>query len=84
MLIDLRKKFLKRNILHSLFFKSHLLKTCVNTQFLLISTNIVYKGKASRYGNPFVDLIANYVSENNIERPQDITVKLGEQIWNES
>ena len=40
-------------------------------------TNIqgVGTGKASRYGLPFVDLIANYVSENNIERPQDITVK---------
>lgn len=32
-------------------------------------------GKASRYGQPFVDLIARYVEENNIERPQDFVVK---------
>jgi ATP-dependent DNA helicase RecQ len=32
-------------------------------------------GKASRYGEPFVSLIQNYVEENEIERPQDLVVK---------
>ena len=30
--------------------------------------------KAQKYGAPFVDLIKNYVEENEIERPQDIVV----------
>lgn len=32
-------------------------------------------GKAKRYGAPFVKLIAKYVEENNIERPQEMVVK---------
>jgi len=32
-------------------------------------------GKAQRYGKPFADLIAKYVKDNNIERPQDMIVK---------
>lgn len=35
----------------------------------------VSQGKAQRYGQAFVDLIAEYVEENEIERPQDVTVK---------
>jgi ATP-dependent DNA helicase RecQ len=35
----------------------------------------VSKGKAMRYGKPFVDLIASYVEENNIERPDDFVMK---------
>ena len=31
----------------------------------------VSKGKAVKYGKPFVDLIKRYVEENNIERPDD-------------
>lgn len=31
-------------------------------------------GKAQKYGQPFVDLIKQYVEENNIERPQDIII----------
>ena len=40
-------------------------------------TNIqgVGVGKAQRYGEPFVALIANYVEDNEIERPQDMVVK---------
>ena len=30
--------------------------------------------KAQKYGEPFVELIKNYVEENEIERPQDIVV----------
>jgi ATP-dependent DNA helicase RecQ len=35
----------------------------------------VSKGKAIRYGKPFVDLIAKYVEENGIERPDDFVMK---------
>ena len=35
----------------------------------------VSKGKAMRYGKPFVDLIARYVEENNIIRPDDFVMK---------
>ncbi len=32
-------------------------------------------GKAMKFGGPFIELIQNYVEENNIERPQDFVVK---------
>ncbi len=35
----------------------------------------VSKGKAIRYGKSFIDLISNYVYENNIERPDDFVMK---------
>ena len=35
----------------------------------------VSKGKALRYGKPFVEMIAKYVEENDIERPDDFVMK---------
>jgi ATP-dependent DNA helicase RecQ len=35
----------------------------------------VSKGKAMRYGKPFIDVIKKYVEENNIERPDDFVMK---------
>jgi len=35
----------------------------------------VGEGKAKKYGKPFVDLIARYVDENDIIRPDDLVVK---------
>ena len=35
----------------------------------------VSKGKALKYGKPFIDLIAQYVEENNIEKPDDFVMK---------
>jgi len=35
----------------------------------------VSKGKAIRYGKPFVDLIAQYVADNDIEKPDDFVMK---------
>jgi ATP-dependent DNA helicase RecQ len=32
-------------------------------------------GKASKYGKPFIALIANYVEENEITRPNDMVIK---------
>ena len=36
----------------------------------------VSKGKALRYGKPFIELIAKYVEENDIEKPDDFVMKL--------
>lgn len=41
----------------------------------LIAINGVSKGKADRYGKPFIELIKKYVEENEIERPTDYHVK---------
>lgn len=35
----------------------------------------VGKGKAIKYGKPFIELISKYVDENDIMRPEDIRVK---------
>ena len=35
----------------------------------------VGEGKARKFGQPFIDLIAKYVEENEIERPDDFVVK---------
>lgn len=35
----------------------------------------VSKGKAIKYGKPFVELIKKYVEDNNIERPDDFVMK---------
>ena len=35
----------------------------------------VGQGKAKRYGQPFLDVIIQYVKENDIERPEDFVVK---------
>ncbi|MBK6814166.1 MAG: DNA helicase RecQ [Saprospiraceae bacterium] len=41
----------------------------------LAKVNGVNASKAQRYGRKFVDLIAKYVEENDIERPDDIQIK---------
>ena len=41
----------------------------------------VSKGKAERYGKPFVSLIKEYVDSNQIERPHDLVIK---QVANKS
>ena len=41
----------------------------------------VSKGKAMRYGRPFIGMIKEYVENNNIERPNDFVVK---QVANKS
>jgi len=35
----------------------------------------VSRGKAAKFGKPFVDLIAKYVEENEIEKPDDFVMK---------
>jgi ATP-dependent DNA helicase RecQ len=41
----------------------------------------VSAGKATKFGKPFIALIAKYVEENDIERPQDFVLK---QVANQS
>ena len=47
----------------------------------MINISGVNKGKAERYGRPFVEVIKDYVEENEIERPDDFVVK---QVANKS
>ncbi len=41
----------------------------------LVNITGVGQGKAQKFGKPFLDLIAKYVEENEIERPSDMVVK---------
>ena len=41
----------------------------------LVNIYGVGEGKAKKYGKPFVEMIANYVEENDIIRPDDLVVK---------
>ncbi len=45
------------------------------TELEMSHINGVGKGKAKRYGNKFVELINNYVEENDITRPDDLIIK---------
>ncbi|MEO9892291.1 ATP-dependent DNA helicase RecQ [Aurantibacter sp.] len=50
------------------------LKYPITTEELL-NIHGVGEGKARKYGKPFVKLIADYVEENDILRPEDLVVK---------
>ena len=50
------------------------LKYPINIQEMS-NINGVGEGKARRYGNTFIDLINNYVEENDITRPDDLIIK---------
>jgi len=47
----------------------------------MLNISGVSKGKAERYGQPFINLIKKYVEENEIERPTDYLVR---QVANKS
>ena len=59
------------------------LETSLQDMATLYPTNLselercqgVSKGKATKYGKPFVSLIEKYVEENNIEKPDDFVMK---------
>lgn len=80
LLIDLRKELSKdKDIPPFVIFQEPSLQDMaiqypINMEEL---TNIqgVGQGKAIRYGKPFVEMIATYVEENDIVRPQDFVVK---------
>ncbi len=80
MLVDLRKEIAKKNNLPPYIIFQEPTLDEMSTQYPTTLEEIktisgVGEGKALKYGKPFVELIARYVEENNIERPFDITVK---------
>ena len=80
MLKDLRQKEAKKKALPPFVV---FLESSLQDMATLYPTNLqelekcqgVSKGKALKFGKPFVDLIAKYVEENNIERPDDFVMK---------
>ncbi len=86
MLKDLRLREAKKHGVKPwiIFFDPSLNEMATNypiTMDDIINISGVSLGKAKRYGQPFLDLIADYVEENDIERPQDYVVK---QVANKS
>ena len=80
LLVDLRKSISKQNSIPPfvIFQEPSLKDMCFQYPITIDElTNIqgVGTGKAQRYGEPFVALIANYVEDNDIERPLDLVVK---------
>ncbi len=86
LLRDLRRKESKRlNIPPYVIFQDPSLEDMA-TQYPIDMEDMekvsgVSKGKAERYGRPFLKLIKTYVEENDIERPTDFVVK---QVANKS
>lgn len=80
MLKDLRQKEAKKKQLPPFVI---FLETSLQDMATLYPTNLqelekcsgVSKGKAIRYGKPFIELVAKYVEDNNIERPDDFVMK---------
>ena len=80
LLKDLRKKIAKqKNVPPFVVFQDPSLEDMTVqypiTKEELLQIQGVGKGKAARYGNPFLELIIKYVNENEVERPQDFVVK---------
>jgi ATP-dependent DNA helicase RecQ len=80
MLKDLRKKVAKEKNLPPfvIFLESSLedMATMYPTTLTeLEKINGVSKGKAIRYGKPFIEMIARYVEENDIVKPDDFVMK---------
>ncbi len=80
MLRDLRKKVAKeKNLPPYVIFQDPSLEEMatnypINLQELQ-NVSGVGPGKATKFGRPFLELIARYVEENEIERPEDLVVK---------
>lgn len=80
MLKDLTKKTAReKNVPPFVVFQEPSLQDMANQYPITLEElkNIqgVGSGKAQKYGQPFIDLIAKYVKDNEIERPQDMVVK---------
>ncbi|TKD62428.1 ATP-dependent DNA helicase RecQ [Flavobacterium sp. ASW18X] len=80
LLKDLRKKEAKKNdvppfvVFQDPSLEDMALKYPISMEELL-NIHGVGEGKAKKYGKPFVALINNYVTENDIVRPEDLVVK---------
>jgi ATP-dependent DNA helicase RecQ len=80
MLIDIRKQVAKQHNLPPfvIFLENSLEDMATNyptTLQELEKIQGVSKGKAIRYGKKFVDAIATYVTDNEIEKPDDFVMK---------
>ena len=80
MLMDLRQKESKKKGLPPfvLFLENSIQDMATyypTTTLELERCQGVSKGKAIRYGKPFIELIAEYVEENDIEKPDDFVMK---------
>jgi ATP-dependent DNA helicase RecQ len=80
MLRDLRKKTAKRlGVPPFVVFQDPSLEDMALkypiTQDELINTHGVGEGKAKKYGKEFIELIKQYVEDNDIVRPDDLVVK---------
>jgi ATP-dependent DNA helicase RecQ len=80
MLMDLRKQVAKEKNLPPfvIFLENSLQDMSINyptTMEELEKIAGVSKGKAIRYGRKFIDLIAKYVEENDITKPDDFIMK---------
>jgi len=80
MVKDLRKQIAKKNNLPPYVIFQDISLEDMAIQYPITMDEMkniagVGTGKAMRYGKDFVDLIAAYVKENEIERPQDFVVK---------
>ena len=86
MLLDLRRSVAKqKNVPPYVVFQESSLEVMA-TQYPISLDDManisgVSVGKAKKYGKPFIELIATYVQENEIERPTDVVVK---QVANKS
>ncbi|WP_276479558.1 DNA helicase RecQ [Paraflavitalea pollutisoli] len=80
MLKELRQKEAKKKALPPFVI---FLETSLQDMATLYPTNLqelekcsgVSKGKAIRYGKPFIEMVSKYVADNNIERPDDFVMK---------
>ncbi|MGB0601402.1 MAG: DNA helicase RecQ [Flavobacteriaceae bacterium] len=80
LLISLRKEVAKAGEVppYAVFQEYSLEDMCLKypiTQEELVNINGVGEGKAKRYGKKFLELIQNYIEENQILRPDDLVVK---------
>ncbi|MBZ9779666.1 DNA helicase RecQ [Psychroflexus sp. CAK8W] len=80
MLKDLRKKIAKRKevppfvVFQDPSLEDMALKYPINKEEL-VNIHGVGEGKAKKFGSEFINLIQNYVEENDILRPDDLVVK---------
>ncbi len=80
MLKDLRKKVARRKDLPPyVIFQDPSLEDMAlkypTTREELVNIQGVGEGKARKFGKPFIDLISQYVEDNDIVRPDDLIVK---------
>lgn len=80
MLMEERKRIAKKNNIPPYVIFQEISINEMATQYPITLDELknisgVGEGKAKKYGQSFVDLIAKYVEENEIDRPQDMVIK---------